>query len=85
MQTAASAAAHPRAHRFESSSAAFKKYLFIVISEDTGMKSSLLGLSLSSVDLKSKSRQSSAAWQMMVGADVSPQKTDVFKATAEVS
>lgn len=54
MQTAASAAAHPRAHKFESSSAAFKKYLFIVISEDTGMKSSLLGLSLSSVDSKSK-------------------------------
>lgn len=56
-------------------SAAFIKYLFLVISEGTGMKLSFLGFSFGSVDLKSKS-QSPRTWQMVAGVDVSCNSTE---------
>lgn len=46
-----------------------------MISEDTGMRLSFLGLSLSSVDVKSK-LQSPGAWQMVVGVAVSCNSTE---------
>lgn len=55
--------------------AAFIKYLFLVISEDTGMKLSILGFIFGSVDLKSQS-QSPGAWQMVAGVDVSCNSTE---------